>query len=69
MKTIAVDEETWEAIKKLKSRLEARSYTEVLKRLIEAWHLMELDKKAENVVLDDEDVDMVISILRNKKEQ
>ncbi len=67
MKTIAVDEETWEAIKQLKTKLDAKSYTEVLKKLIEVWHSVELDTKAEKVVIEDEDADFVISILKNKK--
>ncbi|WP_461864512.1 hypothetical protein [Thermococcus sp.] len=67
MKTIAVDEETWEAIKQLKTKLEAKSYTEVLKKLIEVWHSVELDTKAEKVVIEDEDADFVLSILKDKK--
>jgi len=55
MKTIAVDEETWEAIKKLKARLDAKSYDEVLKKLIQAWHTLELETKAESISLDDEE--------------
>ncbi len=69
MKTIAVDEETWEAIKRLKTKLDAKSYTEVLKKLIEVWHSVELDTKAEKVVIEDEDADFVISILKNKKKE
>lgn len=67
MKTIAVDEETWEAIKQLKTKLDAKSYTEVLKKLIEVWHSVELDAKAEKVVIEDEDADFAISILQNKR--
>ncbi|WP_456366743.1 hypothetical protein [Thermococcus sp.] len=68
MKTIAVDEETWEAIKHLKAKLDAKSYTEVLKKLIEVWHSVELDLKAEKVVLDDDEADMIISLLENSDE-
>ena len=68
MKTIAVDEETWEAIKQLKAKLDARSYTEVLKKLIEVWHSVELDLKAEKVAIDDDEADMIISLLENSDE-
>ncbi|ASJ15574.1 hypothetical protein A3L04_00025 [Thermococcus chitonophagus] len=67
MKTIAVDEETWEAIKKLKAKLDAKSYSEVLKKLIEVWHLVELDMKAEKVALDEDEADLVLSILKDRE--
>ncbi|MFA4641442.1 hypothetical protein [Pyrococcus kukulkanii] len=67
MKTIAVDEETWEAIKKLKAKLDAKSYSEVLKKLIEVWHLVELDMKAEKVTLDEDEADLVLSILKDRE--
>nr|WP_297507576.1 hypothetical protein [Thermococcus sp.] len=68
MKTIAVDEETWEAIKQLKAKLDARSYTEVLKKLIEVWHSVELDMKAEKVSIDDDKAEMIISLLENSED-
>jgi len=68
MKTIAVDEETWEAIKQLKAKLDAKSYTEVLKKLIEVWHSVELDMKAEKVALDDDEAEMIISLLENSED-
>ncbi|AHL22949.1 MULTISPECIES: hypothetical protein [Thermococcus] len=67
MKTIAVDETTWKKIKMLKDKLEARSYDEVLQKLIETWHLVELDKKVDNVVVDEEEAETLISILEKKK--
>jgi len=67
MKTIAVDEDTWEAIKKLKVRLEARSYDEVLKKLIQAWHRVELDMKAESVSIDDEEAELMLNLIKNIK--
>ncbi|WP_297462385.1 hypothetical protein [Thermococcus sp.] len=67
MKTIAVDESTWKKIKMLKDKLEARSYDEVLQRLIETWHLVELDKKVDNVIMDDEEAEMLINLLEKKK--
>ncbi|MFA4661407.1 hypothetical protein [Pyrococcus kukulkanii] len=67
MKTIAVDEETWEAIKKLKAKLDAKSYSEVLKKLITVWHLVELDMKAEKVTLDEDEADLVLSILKDRE--
>ena len=68
MKTIAVDESTWKKIKMLKSRMDAKSYDEVLQRLIEVWHLVELDKKVEDVVFGDEEAETLESILKKKKE-
>lgn len=68
MKTIAVDEDTWNAIKKLKSKLDARSYDEVLRILIETWHLTNLEKKLENVLIDDEEeADKALEILKEIK--
>ncbi len=69
MKTIAVDEDTWEAIKKLKVRLEARSYDEVLKKLIQAWHRVELDMKAESVSIDDEEAELMLNLIKNMKKR
>ena len=67
MKTIAVDESTWKKIKMLKDKLEARSYDEVLQKLIETWHLVELDKKVDNVVVDDEEAEILLGLLKKKK--
>ncbi|ASJ09172.1 hypothetical protein A3L11_07990 [Thermococcus siculi] len=67
MKTIAVDESTWKKIKMLKDKLDARSYDEVLQKLIETWHLVELDKKVDNVIMDDEEAEMLINLLEKKK--
>ncbi|WP_457753147.1 DUF7557 family protein [Thermococcus sp.] len=68
MKTIAVDEETWKRIKTLKDKFEARSYDEVIKKLIETWHLLELDKKVDNVILSEEEAEMMLTLLADKKE-
>ncbi|MFA4662573.1 hypothetical protein [Pyrococcus kukulkanii] len=68
MKTIAVDESTWKKIKMLKDKLEARSYDEVLQKLIETWHLVELDKKVDKVVMNDEEAETLINIIKKKKE-
>ncbi|MFA4640787.1 hypothetical protein [Pyrococcus kukulkanii] len=68
MKTIAVDESTWKKIKMLKDKLKARSYDEVLQKLIETWHLVELDKKVDKVVMSDEEAETLINIIRKKKE-
>ena len=67
MKTIAVDESTWKKIKQLKDKLDARSYDEVLQRLIETWHLVELDKKVDNVIMDEEEAELLINLLEKKK--
>lgn len=67
MKTIAVDETTWKKIKMLKDKMEARSYDEVLQRLIETWHLVELDKKVDKIILNDEEAETLISMLKKKK--
>ncbi|AFK22151.1 hypothetical protein [Pyrococcus sp. ST04] len=68
MKTIAVDESTWKKIKMLKDKLEARSYDEVLQKLIETWHLVELDKKVDKVVMNDDEAETLINIIKKKKE-
>ncbi|ASJ00653.1 hypothetical protein [Thermococcus gorgonarius] len=69
MKTIAVDEETWNAIKKLKAKLDARSYDEVLKILIETWHSTNLDKKLKELSLDEEESELALEVLKKLKEE
>ncbi|AFK23356.1 hypothetical protein [Pyrococcus sp. ST04] len=49
--------------------MDAKSYSEVLKKLIEVWHLIELDMKAEKVTLEDEEADLVLSILKDREKQ
>jgi len=67
MKTIAVDEETWKAIKQIKDRLDAKSYSEVLRKLIEVWNSVELDAKTEKMLVDDDAAELVLSILKNRR--
>jgi len=69
MKTIAVDEETWNAIKKLKTKLDARSYDEVLRILIETWHSTNLNRKLDEIGLDDEESETALKILKKLKEK
>ncbi|MBC7108893.1 hypothetical protein [Pyrococcus woesei] len=69
MKTIAVDEETWNAIKKLKTKLDARSYDEVLRILIETWHSTNLNRKLDEISLDDEEGETALKILKQLKEK
>lgn len=66
MKTIAVDESTWKKIKLLKDKLDARSYDEVLQRLIETWHLVELDRKVEDIIVDDEEAELLLRVLKER---
>ncbi len=67
MKTIAVDEETWRKLKKLRERLRARSYDEVIDRLIELWHKNELAKAAEEMVYSEEDGEKLYHYLLVRK--
>ncbi|WP_048147073.1 hypothetical protein [Pyrococcus abyssi] len=69
MKTIAVDESTWKKIKMLKDKLEAKSYDEVLQKLIETWHLVELDKKVDKVVVKEEEAETLLSVLNKIKKK
>lgn len=66
MKTIAVDENTWKKIKLLKDKLDAKSYDEVLQRLIETWHLVELDKKVEKIIVEDDEADMLLRVIKER---
>ncbi len=66
MKTIAVDESTWKKIRLLKDKLDARSYDEVLQKLIETWHLVELDRKVEDIVVDDEEAEVLLRVLKER---
>lgn len=49
MKTIAVDEDTWKAIKKLKRKLDVNSYDTVIKILLKKWHSSELEEKLDEM--------------------
>ncbi|BAD85951.1 hypothetical protein, conserved [Thermococcus kodakarensis KOD1] len=66
MKTIAVDENTWKKIKLLKDKLDAKSYDEVLQRLIETWHLVELDKKVEKIIVEDDEADVLLRVIKER---
>lgn len=67
MKTIAVDEETWKSIKELKEKLDARSYDEVLRKLIQRWHLTELEEKVEKATVEEEEAELALFILKQKE--
>jgi len=67
MKTIAVDEETWKKLKKIRERLRARSYDEVIDKLIELWHRNEMAEAAKEIVYSDETEEKLYHFLSLRK--
>lgn len=68
MKTIAVDEDTWKAIKKLKRKLDVNSYDTVIKILLKKWHSSELEEKLDEMGLDEEESETAQELLNMLKE-
>ncbi|HDI31207.1 MAG TPA: hypothetical protein ENF80_00140 [Thermofilum sp.] len=67
MKTIAVDKTTWKKLKRLREKIGARSYDEVIKRLIELWNLTELDKIVSEVTFPDDKVRNFALFINDRK--
>ncbi len=67
MKTIAVDEDTWKAIKKLKRKLDVNSYDTVIKILLKKWHSSELEEKLDEMGLDEEESETAQELLNMLK--
>ncbi|MCE4602542.1 MAG: hypothetical protein F7B18_05090 [Desulfurococcales archaeon] len=67
MKTIAVDEQTWNKLRMLREKLKARSYDEVIQLLIETWKNTELDKVLSETQVPDDVVDDIDSLLSRKR--
>ncbi|MEB3862274.1 MAG: hypothetical protein GSR84_08670 [Desulfurococcales archaeon] len=67
MKTIAVDEQTWNKLRMLREKLKARSYDEVIQMLIETWKNTELDKVLSETQVPDDVVDDMESLLTRKR--
>lgn len=67
MKTIAVDEQTWNKLRMLREKLKARSYDEVIQLLIETWKNTELDKVLSETQVPDDVVDDMESLLSRKR--
>lgn len=69
MKTIAVDEQTWNKLKMLREKLKARSYDEVIQMLIEAWKNTELDRVISETQVPDDMLDDIESLLSRKRKR
>ncbi len=67
MKTIAVDEQTWNKLRMLREKLKARSYDEVIQLLIETWKNTELDKVLSETQVPDDVADDIDSLLSRKR--
>ncbi|MEM2614102.1 MAG: hypothetical protein QXO15_07760 [Nitrososphaerota archaeon] len=67
MKTIAVDEETWKRLRKLRDKFGAKSYDEVIDKLIELWHKQELTEGVEELLYPDEKSNRFLNYVFNKK--
>lgn len=67
VKTIAVDEQTWNKLRMLREKLKARSYDEVIQLLIETWKNTELDKVLSETQVPDDVVDDIDSLLSRKR--
>ncbi len=67
MKTIAVDEATWRKLKSLRDKLHAKSYDEVIRKLIEAWHLTEMSKLVSETTFSDDVRDRLMTYIVDRK--
>jgi len=67
MKTIAVNEITWRKLKRLRDKIGARSYDEVIKRLIELWNLTELDKIVSEITFPEDKVRNFALFINDRK--
>lgn len=67
MKTIAVDEETWRRLRRLRDKFGAKSYDEVIDKLIELWHKQELAKSIEELIHPDEKSNRFLTYVFDKK--
>ncbi len=66
MKTIAVDESTWNKLRMIREKLQAKSYDEVIQVLIEAWKNTELDKALRDTRIPSDLVDDIESCTEKK---
>lgn len=67
MKTIAVDEETWKKLRRLRDKFGAKSYDEVIDKLIELWHKQELAESVEELIYPNERSSRFLSYVFSKK--
>ncbi|MEB3774912.1 MAG: hypothetical protein GSR86_08305 [Desulfurococcales archaeon] len=67
MKTIAVDEETWNKLRILREKLKAKSYDEVIQLLIEAWKNAEVDRALSSLQIPDDIAEDLISLIDSSK--
>ncbi|ABL79069.1 ribbon-helix-helix protein, CopG family [Thermofilum pendens] len=52
MKTIAVDEATWKRLRELKDKLGFQSYNDVIRALVEQWHVSRVQESVEKLEID-----------------
>ncbi len=69
MKTIAVDESTWNKLRVLREKLQVRSYDELIQLLIDNWKNSALDKVLEDLEVPDEIVHQMEKIVKTKEEK
>ncbi len=67
LKTIAVDEETWNKLRILREKLKAKSYDEVIQLLIEAWKNAEVDRALSSLQIPDDIAEDLISLIDSSK--
>ncbi len=69
MKTIAVDESTWNKLRVLREKLQVRSYDELIQLLIDNWKNSALDKVLEDLEVPDDIVHQMEKIVKTKEEK
>lgn len=69
MKTIAVDEETWNKLRILREKLKAKSYDEVIQLLIEVWKNTEVDRALSSLQIPDDIAEDLISLIDSSKKK
>jgi len=69
LKTIAVDEETWNKLRILREKLKAKSYDEVIQLLIEVWKNTEVDRALSSLQIPDDIAEDLISLIDSSKKK
>lgn len=67
IKTIAVDEVTWKKLKKLRESIGARSYDEVIKKLIEIWNLTKLEEVVSEITFPERKAREIALFINDRK--
>ena len=69
MKTIAVDESTWNKLRVLREKLQVKSYDELIQLLIDTWKNNALDQVLDSLEVPDELIPQMEKMIRKKEDK